>query len=184
MKKWIRVITVGALIVCLVVVFAACSKENKTVEENVTEDKSNTTLAMSEETQKELSIVVNPVGWEPVEGTVLPAQYMKGTASFMAKIEGFSGDTLDEVVEQSIAAFENSFDNVVVELKGEKITVDGREASKLIFSCTVSGMDMKYEYVYLFVGDSVWAITFADFSSSFDSLTEDYVNILNGITFK
>ena len=45
-------------------------------------------------------------------------------------------------------------------------------------------MQMKYEYVYLFVGEKVFAITFGDLAATFDSLSADYEQILKGIRFE
>jgi hypothetical protein len=43
---------------------------------------------------------------------------------------------------------------------------------------------MKYMYVYLFVVNDTYAITFGDQQSTFDSLSSDYQTILNAITIK
>lgn len=133
----------------------------------------------------EIKISVSPPeGWEPVKGSVLQVQYMKNTASFMVKDENFTGKTLDEVVAEAKGYFEKSFKNVAYVGDAQTITVDDLDARKIIFTCTVSNMQMKYEYVYLFVGKDVYAITFGDLASSFDTLTADYEQILNNISFE
>ena len=48
-------------------------------------------------TDVKVSVTV-PDGWEPVEGSVAKAQYMKNTASFMIIKEAFGTGSLDEVV--------------------------------------------------------------------------------------
>jgi hypothetical protein len=127
--------------------------------------------------------VTPPAGWEPVAGSVLPVQYLKGTASFMVKEEAFPGENIDAVVEKAKSSFESAFDNVQYVGEPEAVTVDGMDARKLIFTCEVSGMNMKYEYVYLFAGNDVYAITFGDLADSFDTLASDYETILGDITF-
>ena len=102
----------------------------------------------------------------------------------MMKNEAFTGDALDDVVEAAKSSFESAFDNVKYSGNTETVTVDGKDARKLIFTCDVSGMQMKYEYVYLFVGSDVYAITFADIAENFDGLKSDYEKILMDISFK
>jgi len=159
---------------------ASSGGENAAVTENNTAEDTNAGTS-----NKEIQITVEPpAGWEPVEGSVLPVQYMKGSASFMVKNEAFPGDTIDEVVEAAKGSFESAFENVQYSGNTETITVDGKDARKLIFTCDVSGMPMKYEYVYLFAGSKVYAITFGDLAETFDSLAADYETILENITFE
>jgi len=127
--------------------------------------------------------ITPPSGWQPVAGSVLPVQYLKNTASFMVKKETFSGKTLDDVVKEAKEAFSKAFENVSYIGEPEAITVDGREAKKLVFTCTISKMPMKYEYVYLLVEGKVYAITFGDLGQTFDSLKADYGQILKDIHF-
>lgn len=139
----------------------------------------------SEAPQAKAGITVQPPsGWAPVAGTVLPAQYMKNTASFMAKEESFGGKTLDAVVGEAREAFGGAFDGIQYEGEPQTVTVDGKDAAKLVFTCSVSGIKMKYEYVYLFAGGSVWALTFGDMAETFDSLQGDYDKILESIRFQ
>lgn len=128
--------------------------------------------------------IAPPAGWEPVVGSVLPVQYMKNTASFMVKQENFSGKTVDDVVMGAKKIFERSFKEVVYADEAEAITVDGFDARKLVFTCTVSKLQMKYEYIYLFVGENVYAITFGDLANTFDSLAADYEQILKDLRFE
>lgn len=141
--------------------------------------------AESDSPQEKVSITVQPPsGWKPVEGTVLPAQYMKNSASFMAKEEYFSGKTLDEVVDEAKQIFNGAFNAVKYEGDTEAVTIGGKDAVKLLFTCTVSGVQMKYEYVYLFAGGTVWAVTFGDMAGTFDLLADDYQKILESIRFE
>jgi len=128
-------------------------------------------------------LVELPDGWAPVEGSVLEHQYMKNTASFMLKTENFSSGTLDEVVSEALSMYESFFDDVQAAGEAETITVDGIDARKLTFTCAVSGMDMKYTYVYLFAGGETYVLTFGDLADSFDSLASDYEAIINTIQF-
>lgn len=127
--------------------------------------------------------VTPPDGWEKNEASVLPVHYMKGTASFMVKAEPFVGATLDDVVDEALAMYKNSFENVSVIGEIEPATVNEKDARKLTFTCTVSNMNMKYLYVYLFAADQCYVITFGDLESSFDTLTADYEAILDNIQF-
>lgn len=123
-----------------------------------------------------------PDGWEPVKDSVLEHQYMKNTASFMVKTENFTSDTLDAVVGEALEIYTKTFDDLKAQ-DIEKITVDGKEARKLTFTCAVSNMDMKYLYVYLFAGGKTYVLTFGDLLDSFDSLVADYEAILDNIQF-
>ncbi|MFA6447100.1 MAG: hypothetical protein WCW31_02470 [Patescibacteria group bacterium] len=124
-----------------------------------------------------------PEGWLPVEGSVLPVQYMKGSASFMAKTESFGTTDLDQVTEKALAIFKSAFSNVSVQGETTRITVDGHDARKLVFTSEISGIKMKYMYVYTVVGNDVYAITFGDQAESYDSYISDYEKILNQIKF-
>lgn len=127
-------------------------------------------------------IVELPDGWEQVKGSVLEHQYMKNTASFMVKTENFTNNTLDDVVNEAIEIYTKIFADFKTQIP-EKISIDGKEARKLTFTCTVSNMDMKYFYVYLFAGGKTYVLTFGDLLNSFDSLSEDYEVILDSIQF-
>lgn len=134
---------------------------------------------------EEINISVTPPeGWEPVEGSVAPVHYLKGTAGLIVKSESFTGETIDAVTEEAKAVFESAFDNVQYVGDTESLNVDGKDARKLIFTCDVSGMNMKYEYVYLFAGNDVYAITFGDLTENFDSMTADFETILGNISFR
>lgn len=128
--------------------------------------------------------ITPPDGWTPVEGSVLPVQYMKGTASFMVKAESFDSATLDDVVNKALGIYQKSFDNLKVQGEVEPFTVDEKDARKLTFTCTVSKMNMKYLYVYLFAADKAYVITFGNQESTFDTLAADYETILSNIKFK
>ena len=127
--------------------------------------------------------ITPPDGWTRVEGSVLPVQYMKGTASFMVKAEPFSSATLDDVVNEALGIYQKSFDNLKVQGEAEPLTVDEKDARKLTFTCTVSTLDMKYLYVFLFAADKTYVITFGDQESTFDTLAADYETILSNIKF-
>jgi hypothetical protein len=183
-----------SLCVILLITLCACgtknvSKENtatsaqpKTQEEQAAADGSSSSNG---QTQKEIKIeILPPSGWEPVEGSVLPVQYMKSTSSFMVKKEDFQSKAIDDVVSKAKETFESAFGKITYIGEPESIMIDGNDARKIIFTCEVSNMQMKYEYVYLFAGGSVYAITFGGPSDTFDSLSADYDQILTDIRFK
>ncbi len=139
--------------------------------------------SVNQNTTKEISVTV-PDGWEPVEGSVLSVQYMKNTASFMAKKENFSSKDLDEVVKEAKTIFEKIFDGVEYIGNVETIQVDGKDARKFIFTCEISGLKMEYLYAYTLVDNQIYAITFGDLTTTFDNLSSDYNTILGNIKFK
>jgi hypothetical protein len=191
MKRYIAIF----LIFNMVLLLCACSPKESGTSTNTpapsstaakeSDSQTDTAPAINEnEEEKEIIIdITPPEGWEPVEGSVLQVQYMKNTASFMMKDEPFSSDTLDKVVDEAIGIYENAFDNLTTQGDVENITVDGKEARKLTFTCTISKMNMKYQYVYLFVEGKTYVITFGDLADNFDSLLADYEIILDNIHF-
>ena len=131
---------------------------------------------------EKLNVTV-PDGWNKVEGSVLEHQYMKNTTSFMVKKESFYKNTLDEVVTEAKSIFQKSFSDYK-DISTDNIKVAGKEAKKIVFTCNVGSLSMKYMYVYLFIGSDTYAITFGDQASSFDILSADYDTILNSMTIK
>ena len=146
--------------------------------------KTDSDTASQDKQESDVTIeIAPPDGWTPVESSVLPVQYMKGTASFMVKSEPFSSATLDDVVNEALGMYQKSFDNLKVQGEAEPFTVDEKDARKLTFTCTVSKINMKFLYVYLFTADKTYVITFGDQESTFDTLAADYETILSNIKF-
>lgn len=160
------------------------SQDQNTIDQGQSEPSAQQNSPVTAQTAETKILITPPTGWEENTSSVLPVQYMKNTASFMVKKENFSGKTLEDVVQEAKGYFEGSFDEVTYIGQPEKISVGGIDAQKIIFTCKVSNMQMKYEYVYLFVGADVYAITFGDLASSFDSLSADYAQILTDIRFE
>mgnify|MGYP001367784190 CR=1 FL=1 len=130
---------------------------------------------------QKLAVGQLPAGWEPVTGSVLEHQYLKGTSSFMIKTEAFTSTTPEEIALEAEKIFMGSFDDYErIGLSG--ITVAGRPAAKLTFRCNVSRMAMEFMYVYLMVGSDVYAITFGDTLEGFPQLAAEYETILSGLT--
>ncbi len=125
-----------------------------------------------------------PEGWVVQEGSSTPVQYMKGTASFMAKTEYFSSSNLDDVAKEAISIFKEAFDNVQVQGDVEKTQIDGRDARRFVFTADVYGITMKFLYVYVQVNNETYAITIGDMADTFDALSADYEKILSGIKFE
>ena len=176
MKKYLML----SLILILAISLFSCTQKESSESSQTSEPVAETT-----DQDEEVTIEVSPPeGWELNKDSVLPVHYMKNTASFMTKVEPFTSDTLDGVVDEALGIYKDTFDNLAVQGDVETITVDGKEAKKLLFTCTVSGADMKYLYVYLFVEGDVYVITFGDLADSFDSLSDDYTTILKDIKFK
>jgi len=148
---------------------------SKTEEDAVSQEKQAGTVTIE---------ITPPEGWTKNEGSVLPVHYMNGTASFMVKAEPFTGTTLDDVVKEALEIYQKSFENLNVQGEAEALTVDEKDARTLTFTCTVSKINMKFLYVYLFAADKTYVITFGDFADHFDSLSADYAAILDNIKFK
>lgn len=179
MKKTKLLLLFVLLMVFCLFLSGCSSKENTNLVNNevISGDVTNTTKA-------KISVTV-PDGWAVVGGSILPAQYMKNTASFLAKEEpSFQSKDLAGVVAEAKSMFETAFDNVTYVGSDEDITVDNKDAKKFTFTCEISGMQMKYTYVFMFVNNSVYAITFADLATTFDSLASDYNTILGNISFQ
>jgi hypothetical protein len=184
-KLWI-----ACLCLALVAAVPGCGSpkapapEQKSAGQGQSEPSAQPASPAASQTQETKIQITPPAGWQPVTGSVLPVQYMKNTASFMVKKENFSGKTLEDVIQEAKGYFEKSFQDVSYIGQAEKITIGGTDAQKIMFTCTVSGIQMKYEYVYLFAGGGVYAITFGDSANSFDSLSADYEQILKDIRFQ
>lgn len=151
-----------------------------------TDSPADSTPAQSKagEPKKIVIEVTPPEGWKPVEGSVLPVQYVKNTASFMVKQEQFKSDTLDSVIGETLEVFGETFDNLEIQGAVEDIIIDGYDSKKLTFTYVMSNMNMKMQYTYLFVGGKPYVIVFGDLVDSFDSLADDFSTILNNIKFK
>jgi len=192
MKKCIIWISIFMIVVSL----CACGQKESSVPPKASNSSSSAITKSTDQTdsspaksengqERKINIEISPPqGWKLNEDSVLPVHYMKNTASFLVKEENFTSSTLDGVVDEALKIYGKTFDNLAVQGDVETITVDGKEAKKLTFTCTVSKMNMKYLYVYLFAEGKTYVITFGDFADSFDSLSADYTTILNDIKFK
>lgn len=180
-----KLIAIGLSLI-LLVAFSACGTQKSSSENKKnTNEVQNPGNTSDKKTQGEVKVVITPpAGWNPVQGSVLPVQYLKNTASFMAKKENFTGKNIGDVVKEAKEIYSRSFKDVKYVGEVENITIDGKEAGKIIFTCNISNMQMKYEYVYLFVDEKVYVITFGDLEKTFDSLSADYEKILNDIKFE
>lgn len=177
----------ASLAVIIAIALCACTAQSSTssVQPQGGNESNSQKTPAPEESKKKISIVIAPpAGWEPIPNSVLQVQYMKDLVSFMVKEERFQGDNLEAVIAEAKGAFEGAFDDVSYIGEPEAITVDNKEAQKLLFTCKVSEMQMKYEYIYLFEGESVYAITFGGPTESFNSLSSDYEQILQNISFQ
>ncbi len=136
--------------------------------------------------QKEIKVTVDlPHGWTPVEGSQLPAHYIKdGSAVFMVMKQGYTGDTIDAVTEKAKAANENAYKNVKYEGETQSVKVDGKDARKFVCTYDFSGLKMKSMFVYFFYGSDTYTIAFTNFPDSYEALSDDYADILARIKFE
>lgn len=194
-----RLIICLMFFICLMFIVTGCgnkkvdiTSDNNSGETEITdvEKTSQTTQEENNETEENpkdnAEITINlsvPDGWEPVEGSVILAQYMKNTASFMIKIESSLNGSVDDIIEQVMSIFENTFDNVKYEGDIETTAVGGNDARSITFTCEVSGMEMKYKYLYTVLEEKTYVITFGDCKDTYDQLQNDYDMILESIEF-
>jgi hypothetical protein len=129
-------------------------------------------------------MVTMPEGWDKVVGSTSLYQYMKGTQSFIGQIEPFMAKTLDGVVDEATAIYAKSFSGYQLVKGPDSITVGGLDARSLQITCKIAGLDMKYRYVYVFVGDDLYALTFGDLASTFDNLAADQQSVLDSVEVK
>lgn len=178
--------TILVLACCLVFCAAGCSAPaGSAVRSSVQTDAGRTetsTEAAKSSTAGKIQITP-PEGWKSVAGSPLEVQYLKGTASFMVKPERFSGASLDEVVTEAEEIYRKSFHDYTAAGEPGQITVDGKEARKLTFTCTIGKIAMKFMYVYLFAGNQTYVITFGDQESTFGAIEPDIDIILKNIRF-
>lgn len=128
--------------------------------------------------------VTMPAGWTKNTASVLPVHYQKDTATFMAKEEPFESDTLDAVVTEAVGYYKDAFDDFSVEGEAEPLTVDEKDARKLVFTSAFGGIKMKFLYVYVFAADNTYVMSFGDLADHFDQLSGDFDSIINTIKFE
>lgn len=144
-----------------------------------------TTDTESTETLPAATLTVTmPTGWTAVADTVLPAQYTKGTASFLVTYEYYLNDmTLDDTVTYVQETFSGAFANVTY---GETstLTISGKDARHFSFTCTVLDMAMTYDYYYVNVDGRIYSIVFGDVTDGFAiNVSPDIPAVLAGIVF-
>ena len=97
--------------------------------------------------------------------------------------EFFDASNLDELFQQAESAFKGSFRNIEYIGEAESITVDGKDAKKLVFTCDGGNTKVKYEYIFFILGKDPCSIHFVDTNDSFDKLAGDFEQILKSISF-
>ncbi len=178
------IIIISSIVIISVLGYFAYSYTQKDKAQNNTNNNQQENTQQEETNTKEVDLKVTvPEGWNPVEGSVLPVQYMKNTSSFMIKTENYGTKNLNEIVTKSLEIFSSAFTDVKQIGNAQDLKIDGYDAKAMTFTAKVSGLEMKYMYVYTVVEGELYAITFGDLSTSFDKLTTDYETILKNITF-
>ncbi|MBP7401607.1 MAG: hypothetical protein KBA30_03235 [Clostridia bacterium] len=144
-----------------------------------------TTVIVPGDTASGKSITVTmPEDWTQVADSAALIQYQKITHSFIVTIEPFTSDTLDGVVAEATGIYGTSFNGFKVTDGPDSLKIAGHDARSLTFTCELSGMDMKFRYFYVFEGDDLYVLSFADLANSFDSLEPEYAVILDSVEFK
>ncbi|NCU27662.1 hypothetical protein EOM86_13255 [Candidatus Nomurabacteria bacterium] len=181
-----------AIIIASMFIFALFSCDDKKTDEeskatsNAVVNSEDSTVSGSDNSNNsgtEKASVELPEGWTKNEDSVLEHHYMKNTASFMMKAESYSSDTIEGITDEAVAIFSSSFDGFTEVGERETIQVGGKDALKMTFTCTISNMEMKYTYVFLFVNDKPYTILFGDLATTFGDLSDDYSYILEHIAF-
>lgn len=128
--------------------------------------------------------VTPPEGWEPADNSPHLVEYTNGTACFIVGKEFLDASNPDELAQQAKSAFKGSFRSIEYIGEAESITVGGKDARKLVFTCEGGNTKVKYEYVFFILGKDPYSIHFVDTSDRFDKLTGDFEQILESISFK
>jgi outer membrane lipoprotein-sorting protein len=193
------------MLICTVMLLSACGSNNKTVGDSVpnnaensvdstevTEAGSNSGEGSGESDGTDIS-VTPPKGWKRAgSGEVHLVDYSNGTAHFWVEknfIDASNTD-LDKMAHAAKSGYEGSyvFRNIEFIGEAESITVDGKDARKLVFNYETSqasgSKKMKREDVFLILGEDFYTIVFEDTSDSFDKLAGDFEQILKSISFK
>ena len=150
---------------------------------------SDNELTTEQSNSNDLRITVTlPDGWTKVDGSVLEHQYQKGTASFMIKNEYvLNQKEIDVAVNEAKKHIEQYFDDATC-TETQTITVDGIDARSFTFTNTIKAagmvMNMKSQQVYVMIDAKCYLIYFGTPESSFNTLTDDFTEILNGIKFE
>jgi len=154
-------------------------KRKEARQDNITDTNNSST---NDSNEVEISVTL-PEGWKKIEGSVLEHQYMKNTASFILKNESFTANDLNKIVDQAKEVYTDRFPGLQYIGEVQDISINGAPAKKLEFITTISGLTMKFTYVYTIINDNVYVITLGDKSSTYDSMQSDFNTILNGIKY-
>jgi hypothetical protein len=129
--------------------------------------------------------VTPPAGWEPVEGSVAIAQYMKDGASFIVTADSMPSEarTPDAFINFAKGMFSKTFDGTTFG-DAQKLTIAGSDGWMLPFSCKVSGFVMKYNIYYIFKDGKAYTFTCGALSDNFDQLKGDYDAFMASVKFQ
>lgn len=189
MKRFVLI----SFILFSIILFAACGSQDSAVDSTPPEDAAGSETSENVTETKPVSsepgtpdgdlkvTVTAPDGWEFRETAGIPINYSKDGASFMIKEEPYSGNTLDEVVEQAKGIFEGSFDNVQYIGGVQDLTVAGMDAKKFVFTCEVFDIGMKYQNVFFFVDRDVYVITCGSTEEAYDSCAADFERLIESV---
>ncbi len=138
--------------------------------------------------QNKMKITVSlPSGWEKIQGSVLEHQYLKNGASFMIKEEAaLNGMALDDAVNKTKQQIGKFFKNVVF-TQNERLNVIGHDAQGITFIYSSymgkTELKMKMNSIYLIIKNKCYNISFGSMADSFNELSSDIPQILQGIKF-
>ena len=180
-------ILISVLLLTLFVVGCRGNTDETSKSESPTTKEHVTDIDQGNQDNQGKDVTVNatiPDGWENLDGAGLDMHYSKETASFMLKKEYFKGSTLDDIANEALDIFTSTFKNVEQIDYSEKVTIGGQDGIRIMFTCEIIGMEMKYEYIYVKANNGVYAFTFADLSDNFENVVGDFELIKDSIEFK
>lgn len=119
--------------------------------------------------------VTAPNGWKKKEGSAAPAQYMKGTSSFLVTIdtmpkEANTPDAYVDFVKKQLTKVFGKVDFISV----TKVTIGGIEGRELVYASSAYGLNMKYNVVYLFKNGKAYTLTGGSTKADFDGVQADF----------
>jgi len=126
-----------------------------------------------------------PDGWKKRSASSAPEHYMKNGVSLMLTIDAAPAEikTLDAYVE----FVKKQYTGVMANLKFDpvkKLTINGMDARELCYSGETSGLQMKYDVVYVMKQSKVYTMTAGGMAQTFDSMKADYKAFFSSFKLK
>lgn len=188
MKKTKTMMALSLVLLVLISILSGCGGGKEPVsEESAQQDSSAAAETQSSDSTtpagsaEELIVIPPPpAGWTKVDDSAVEAMYGIDTATFIVKLESFSGTTLEDITQEDRDALKTAFDAAQF-TEPENMKVGGKDAVKFTFLDGEGPTSMRCETIIVLSGELSYVITCADLDSSFDSRGFD--DLINAITF-